>query len=92
MSSDKYSNMVRMANQIATYFQSYPHDEALAGVTNHLEKFWEKRMRLHLHEYVDHGGTDLHPLILAAEKQIERPHIPLTVAHTTAEVKDGIED
>ena len=81
-----------MANQIASYFAPYPHDEALAGVVNHLEKFWEKRMRLHLHEYVDHGGTGLHPLIVEAEKLIERPHPPLAVAHTTAESRDGIED
>ena len=81
-----------MANQIALYFEPYPHDEALAGVVNHLEKFWEKRMRVQLHQCVDAGGTNLHPLIIEAEKLIERPHAPLTVAHSHAELKDGIED
>jgi len=92
VSANNNDNIIRMANQIATYFASYPHDEALAGVVNHLEKFWEKRMRLQLHQYVDHGGTALHPLIVEAEKQIERAHPPLAVAHTTSESNDGIED
>jgi formate dehydrogenase subunit delta len=63
--------MVHMANQIALYFAPYPHDEAVAGVTDHLQKFWEPRMRRQLHEYVAKGGGGLHELVLEAEKQLK---------------------
>jgi hypothetical protein len=45
MSPDK---LVRMANQIATFFHSKPHDEAVAGVADHISNFWEPRMRAQL--------------------------------------------
>ena len=38
-------DMLHNANQIATFFASYPHDEAVAGIEDHLRKFWEPRMR-----------------------------------------------
>ena len=49
-------SMIHRANQIALFFASYPHDEAVAGVTDHLKKFWEPRMREQIIEYVAHGG------------------------------------
>ena len=32
-------NMVHMANQIANFFASYPTEQAVAGVADHLQKF-----------------------------------------------------
>ena len=64
-------NMVHMANQIALFFASYPHDEAVAGVTDHLKKFWEPRMRMQIVEYVAHGGSGLHELALEAVKKLQ---------------------
>ena len=61
-------HMVHMANQIAQFFASYPHDEALAGVTDHFQKFWEPRMRKQIEEYVAHGGSGLHELAIEAVK------------------------
>ncbi len=63
-------HMVHMANQIAQFFASYPHDEALAGVTDHFQKFWEPRMRKQIEEYVAQGGRGLHELALEAVKQL----------------------
>jgi len=62
-------NMVHMANQIALYFAAYPHEQAVAGVADHLKKFWERRMRTQLHQYVAGGGPGLHELVLEAEKR-----------------------
>ena len=64
-------NMVHMAIQIALFFASYPHDEALAGVTDHFKKFWEPRMRKQIIEYVAHGGHGLHNLALEAVKRLQ---------------------
>ena len=80
-----------MANQIALYFASYPHDEALAGVAKHLHDFWEKRMRIQLHNYVDGGGSGLHPLVLEAEKLMDRPMPPHAPANSS-QLDNGMED
>ena len=64
-------NMVHMANQIALFFAAYPHDEAVAGVTDHLKKFWEPRMRKQIVDYVAHGGGGLHELALEAVKKLQ---------------------
>jgi formate dehydrogenase subunit delta len=64
------ANMVHMANQIALFFASYPRDEAVASVTDHLRKFWEPRMRRQIIEYVRHGGGGLHELALEAVNRL----------------------
>ncbi len=63
-------NMIHMANQIALFFASYPKDEAVAGVADHLQKFWEPRMRKQITEYVAHGGSGLHEYALEAVKRL----------------------
>jgi formate dehydrogenase subunit delta len=63
--------MVHMANQIALFFASYPKDEAVAGVTDHFQKFWEPRMRKQIIEYVAGGGGGLHELALEAVKHLQ---------------------
>lgn len=63
--------MVHRANQIALFFASYPHDQAVAGVTDHLQKFWERRMREQIINYVAHGGQGLHDLALEAVKRLK---------------------
>jgi formate dehydrogenase subunit delta len=63
-------NMVHMANQIALFFGAYPKDEAVAGITDHLKHFWEPRMREQILDYVAHGGSGLHELVLEAVKQL----------------------
>ncbi len=58
------SDLVRMANQIAAYFDSYPKQEALDGIAMHIHNFWEPRMRDQLKAYLDNGGKDISPLFL----------------------------
>jgi hypothetical protein len=39
-------NLVKMANQIGTFFEAMPdRDEALGDIASHLKRFWEPRMR-----------------------------------------------
>ena len=59
-----------MANQIAQFFASYPHEEAVAGVADHIQKFWEKRMRQQLNDYIASGGSGLNELALEAAKRL----------------------
>jgi formate dehydrogenase subunit delta len=62
--------MVHTANQIALFFASYPHDEAVAGVLDHFQKFWEPRMRKQIIDYVAQGGAGLHELAVEAVRRL----------------------
>jgi formate dehydrogenase major subunit len=42
------NNLIRMANRIAEFFEAMPEHEALDGVAQHIQKFWEPRMRLRI--------------------------------------------
>ena len=59
-------DLVRMANQIADYYQAYPEDEAVAGVAAHIRSFWDPRMRDSLEAHIAAGGAGLKPMVLAA--------------------------
>jgi formate dehydrogenase subunit delta len=59
-------DMIRMANQIAAFFEAYPRTEALSGISNHIKNFWTPRMRKQLDEYIDGGAEGLSPLVTAA--------------------------
>jgi formate dehydrogenase subunit delta len=68
----KTDALIRMANQIAAFFEPYPHDEALEGVVDHIKKFWEPRMREDLFKAMDKGeAAGLHPLALEAAKKLK---------------------
>ncbi|MFC5587252.1 formate dehydrogenase subunit delta [Nitratireductor kimnyeongensis] len=66
-------HLVYMANQIATFFTSQPEAERVAGVADHINKFWEPRMRSRLFEIIEMGGDGLSPLVLEASQTINRP-------------------
>jgi formate dehydrogenase subunit delta len=70
MSADR---IARMANDIAKFMESKPHDEGLAGIASHINDFWEPRMRKQLFDLLDAGGAGLRPLVLEAAGKIRRP-------------------
>lgn len=63
MSDDK---LARMANNIASFFQSYPHDQAVVGIHDHLKAFWTPKMRATLAGAVKGGAAGLNPLVVEA--------------------------
>jgi formate dehydrogenase subunit delta len=66
-------DMIRMANQIAAFFEAYPRAEAIDGIGKHIKSFWSPRMRSQLDEYVGAGGDSLSPLVIAAIAQKAKP-------------------
>jgi formate dehydrogenase subunit delta len=66
MSHNTDDRLVYMANQIGKFFQSQGHDQAVAGVADHIRKFWDPRMRKAIFTHLDAGGTGLDPNVLAA--------------------------
>lgn len=60
-------SLVRMANQIGTFFEAMPDRvQALADTAEHLHKFWEPRMRRELLAHLDAGGAGLSPMVIEA--------------------------
>jgi formate dehydrogenase subunit delta len=66
------NDIVRMANQIAEFFSSYPEEEALTGASQHIIDFWDPRMRSELEAHLAAGGAGLSPLALAVANRINR--------------------
>ena len=67
--------LVRMANQIAAFFHSKSREEGVAGVAEHINKFWEPRMRRQFFELLD-SGEGFDELVVAASARIKRPISP----------------
>ncbi|MFB9947856.1 formate dehydrogenase subunit delta [Rhizobium puerariae] len=65
--------LIRMANQIATFFMSQPENVRVEGVATHINKFWEPRMRRQFFEHLDKGGAGFLPLVIEASALIHRP-------------------
>ena len=61
--------LLRMANQIATFFRSYPEAEAVAGIHKHIVAFWTPKMRSALEAYGPGPDSGLDPLALRALKE-----------------------
>jgi formate dehydrogenase subunit delta len=60
--------LVYMANQIARFHGPQPHDAAVAGVAEHIRKFWDPRMKAMIAAHVAAGGAGLEPRALEALK------------------------
>ncbi len=63
MSLDK---LVYMANQIGKFFASQGREQAVAGTADHIQKFWDPRMRAAIFAHLEAGGAGLDPVVRAA--------------------------
>lgn len=43
--SDAGIKLAQMAGQIAEFFRPYPDEDAIAAIADHINKFWNPRMR-----------------------------------------------
>jgi formate dehydrogenase subunit delta len=68
MSPDR---LVYMANQIGTFFSSQHGTDPATGVTDHLKKFWDPRMRKAIVAHAEQGGAGLSPVALRAVRALE---------------------
>ena len=67
-----HAKIVRMANQIGTFFLSKPHEEGVAGVAEHINRFWEPRMRRQFFAALDEEEAFL-PIVREAAAAVRRP-------------------
>jgi formate dehydrogenase subunit delta len=74
MSGDEHGGaqqLVKMANDIGNFFRAEPvREDAVAGIANHIAKFWTKRMRQKL---AAHGEGGLDELPLEAMRRLAEP-------------------
>ncbi len=54
--------LVRMANEIGKFFAAQGEDRAVAGIADHLVKFWTPRMRAEIVARAASGEAGLDPL------------------------------
>lgn len=57
--------LIAKANQIAAFFTPYTDEEAVAGIADHLLKFWEPRMLAQLRQIAG-KAKDLDPKVVMA--------------------------
>jgi formate dehydrogenase subunit delta len=62
-----------MANQIGKFFAIQGDDAAVAGIADHLRKFWDPRMRAEIVQHLDAGGAGLDPSVRAAVDLLRQP-------------------
>jgi formate dehydrogenase subunit delta len=60
------NKLVIMANQIARFFAAQGEERALPQIADHIEKFWDPRMRKALRAHIAQGGEGLDPLVRPA--------------------------
>jgi formate dehydrogenase subunit delta len=71
MAHSDNSNLIKMANNIGSFFKSEPDREiGIQGVEQHISNFWEPRMRRQIIEYVETGGSELLDIVAEAVKHI----------------------
>jgi formate dehydrogenase subunit delta len=58
--------LVHMANQIGKFFAAQGDEAMIAGVADHLRKFWDPRMRAQILAHLGTGGAGLAPNVAAA--------------------------
>ncbi len=70
MSPDR---LVYMANQIGSFFKSQGEAKAVPGIADHINKFWDPRMRSAILAHWEAGGEGLDPLVRTAMSALRKP-------------------
>jgi formate dehydrogenase subunit delta len=69
-SHESAERLVAMANDIGNYFRAQGRDEAIAGIANHINRYWTPRMRQKLNAYLAQGHDGLDELPRAAVERL----------------------
>ena len=67
--SDPHAKLIYMANQISRFFASQG-ETAVGGTAEHIQKFWDPRMREAISRHLENGGQGLDPIARQAVEQL----------------------
>jgi formate dehydrogenase subunit delta len=65
-----HEKLVRMVNQIASFFRHEGEAKAVISVAQHLKDFWDPRMRKGIIQHVANGGAGLDGVALKAVQSL----------------------
>ncbi|MCV9936361.1 formate dehydrogenase subunit delta [Boseaceae bacterium BT-24-1] len=68
--SENLAKLALMANQIGGFFKSYPDEQAVASIAEHINQFWTKRMREDFRAGFEKDMSVLSPLVRQARAKI----------------------
>ena len=71
--SDSQQKLVHMANQIIENLRQLPPAEAVATLTNHINKFWDPRMRKGIIALAKAGCAGFDPMLIEVIPAINPP-------------------
>ncbi len=71
MSAHTVDRLVLMANQIGRFFAPQRRTDQAMAIADHLEKFWDPRMRTLIIAHLEAGGAGLDPMVLAAVEKMK---------------------
>lgn len=81
-------HLVKMANDIGHFFRAEPQrEDAIAGISNHIARYWTRRMREKISAHMQRGGgADLDDLPREALRRLlaQQPNPPQPPAPQTA--------
>jgi formate dehydrogenase subunit delta len=64
-----------MANQIGKFFAHQQEDQAVASIADHLQKFWDPRMRSTILAQSEVVKSQLDPLVRKALEQLRKSDV-----------------
>ena len=64
--AEQREKLVRMAGQIADFFKSYPDEQAVPAIADHINQFWSRRMREDFLAAFTSDSQELQPLVRRA--------------------------
>ena len=73
MNAESLPRLVYMANQIGTFFRGTGEDKVVVGVSDHIRKFWDPRMRREIIAHLQAGGEGLDPTVRTAVGLLKPP-------------------
>ncbi len=65
-----HDRLAYMANQIGRFFESQKPETAVAGIEDHMLKFWDPRMRRAIVAELAEGRIQLDPLVRDAVERL----------------------
>lgn len=77
--SDSTDKLVMMANQIGRFFTPQRDGEPIAAIADHLEKFWDPRMRAAIIAHAAKGGAGLDAPVRDAVKRLKDVKVRATL-------------
>lgn len=64
--NNRPEKLIHMANQIGKFFATQGKKSEVDGISTHIRKFWDPRMRKLIMAHLDHGGDGLDPPVKQA--------------------------